>query len=66
MAVMDIKMIICELDPTLLRSDKTVSDYPLKTLNKCRLKGIKFGVAKARSNFGAGVFTNLMEPDVMI
>ncbi|MDR2167294.1 MAG: HAD family hydrolase [Clostridiales bacterium] len=61
-----IKMIVCDLDQTLLRSDKSVSDFTLDILNKCRAAGIKFAVATARSHFGAKVLTNFIAPDALI
>ena len=42
------KAIITDLDRTLLRTDKTVSDYTLSILQKCREKGILFMAASAR------------------
>ena len=63
---MDIKLIICDLDGTLLRGDKTVSAYTLDVLHRCRAAGIKLGIATARSRHGARVFTDLMAPDVLI
>ena len=63
---MSIKMIVCDLDGTLLRSDKTVSKYTLDMLNKCRSQGVKFAIATARSVIGAGIFTKVMPPDVLI
>jgi len=45
---MEIKMIAVDLDDTLLRDDKTVSDITKKTLEKCRDKGIKVIFATAR------------------
>ena len=44
----DIKMIVTDLDNTLLRTDKTISDYTAQTLNKCREKNIKIVFATAR------------------
>jgi Cof subfamily protein (haloacid dehalogenase superfamily) len=43
-----IKMIITDLDNTLLRTDKTISDYTVRILNKCREFGIKVAFATAR------------------
>ena len=37
----NIKMIVTDLDNTLLRTDKTISDYTAGILNKCRQNGIK-------------------------
>jgi len=45
---MEIKMIAVDLDDTLLRDDKTVSDRVTATLEKCRDKGIKVIYATAR------------------
>ncbi|MCL2397854.1 MAG: HAD family hydrolase [Defluviitaleaceae bacterium] len=60
------KMIVCDLDGTLLRTDKTVSPYTLDILHRCRQTGIKFAIATARSQFGARLFTDFMVPDVLI
>jgi len=45
---MDIKMIVTDLDRTLLRTDKTISQYTADVLNRCRSKGIKIVFATAR------------------
>jgi len=45
---MDIKMIVTDLDSTLLRRDKSVSDYTTLVFNKCRDAGIKIVFATAR------------------
>jgi HAD superfamily hydrolase (TIGR01484 family) len=45
---MPIKMIVTDLDRTLLRSDKTVSDYTVQALNRCRAHGMKVVFATAR------------------
>ncbi|MCL2636767.1 MAG: Cof-type HAD-IIB family hydrolase [Oscillospiraceae bacterium] len=47
---MSIKMIVTDLDGTLLRDDKTVSQRTIDTLKKCREKGIKTTYATARSD----------------
>ena len=44
----NIKMIVTDLDNTLLRTDKTISDYTAGILNKCRQNGIKIAFATAR------------------
>lgn len=44
-----IKMILTDLDNTLLRNDKTISDYTLKTIQKLREAGYLFVPATARS-----------------
>lgn len=50
---MNIRMIVTDLDDTLLRSDKTVSDYTVKVLQACRDRGIKIVYATARSDSAA-------------
>jgi hypothetical protein len=44
-----IKMIVLDLDGTLLRDDKSVSEYTIDILKKCRDKGIKVIFATVRS-----------------
>jgi Cof subfamily protein (haloacid dehalogenase superfamily) len=45
---MNIKMIATDLDSTLLRTDKTISDYTASVFNRCRERGIKVVFATAR------------------
>ncbi|MDR1001928.1 MAG: HAD hydrolase family protein [Oscillospiraceae bacterium] len=45
---MDIKLIVTDLDRTLLRSDKTVSPYTAEVLSRCRARGVKVVFATAR------------------
>ena len=47
---MKIKMLVTDLDGTLMRDDKTVSERTTTTLKKCRNKGIKVIYATARGN----------------
>lgn len=46
---MSIKVIVSDLDRTLLRSDKTVSDYTRDVLRRARERGIRFVPATARA-----------------
>jgi Cof subfamily protein (haloacid dehalogenase superfamily) len=46
---MSIKLIATDLDQTLLKSDKTISDYTMIVLNRCRSNGLKLVFATARS-----------------
>jgi len=59
-------MIISDLDNTLLRSDKTISDYTLSILQKCRSKGIKVAFATARSTRSAARMLAQFTPDIFI
>ena len=43
-----IKMIVTDLDRTLLRTDLSISDYTAGVLNRCRKSGIKIVFATAR------------------
>ena len=45
---MTVKMIAVDLDRTLLRTDKTISEYSAAVLNRCREHGIKVLFATAR------------------
>ena len=53
---MKYKMIATDLDRTLLRSDKTVSEYTLDVLGRCQEAGVKVAIASAR-NYTAVVST---------
>lgn len=44
----DIKMIVCDLDGTLLNDDKTVSEANKAAIRACRRQGLKFGIASGR------------------
>jgi Cof subfamily protein (haloacid dehalogenase superfamily) len=43
-----IQVVCFDLDDTLLRRDKTVSDFTVRTLQQCREKGIKTMIASGR------------------
>lgn len=60
------KLIICDLDDTLLRRDKTVSPHTLDVLRKCRERGILLGAATARSALNAARYIDEVSPDVVI
>jgi Cof subfamily protein (haloacid dehalogenase superfamily) len=49
---MKIKMLALDLDGTLLRDDKTISERTNCVLSECRKKGIKIICATARGNIG--------------
>lgn len=63
---MSIKAIITDLDGTLLRSDKTISERTLRTLEMCREQGIIIGAATARSENSAKRYLDLFRPDIII
>ena len=43
-----IRLVVSDMDGTLLRSDKTVSDFTMETLGKLREKGIDFTICTGR------------------
>ncbi len=57
------KMIVLDLDGTLLRSDKTVSEKTISVLNECKKRGVIVVVATARFWFKAEPFLNIIQPD---
>lgn len=60
------KLILTDLDHTLLRSDGTVSERTLDVLKKCREKGVLFAIATARYWIGAERYIELLSPDYEI
>ena len=65
-AAMDIKTIILDLDGTVLRSDKSVSNQTISVLKRCRKKGILVAVATARSEKAAARYLDQLKPDAVI
>lgn len=60
------KLILLDLDGTLLDSRKNISEYTLDVLKKCRRKGMLVGIATARSELLAERFINAVNPDIVI
>lgn len=60
------KLLLFDLDGTLLCSDKTISSKTLKALQKCRNKGILIGVATSRGEQNTLSFTAELQPDILI
>lgn len=50
-----IKLILCDLDGTLLNDQKSISQHTLKTIQKARENGILFGLATGRSLYAVDV-----------
>lgn len=57
------KAVVLDLDGTLLRSDKTVSEKTLSVLDECKKRGIIVVVATARFWFKAEPFLDIIQPD---
>ena len=62
----DIKMIVTDLDRTLLRSDATISAYTAGVLKRCRARGIKVVFATARPLYGISAFLEQADIDAAI
>lgn len=62
----EIKLLLFDLDGTLLRSDKSISEYTLSVLEKCRQKGILMGIATARGESNAPAIIPVIAPDIVI
>ena len=63
---MDIKMIVCDLDGTLLNSDKDVSARTVEVLERCCAKGLVIAIATARSECASQRAIVPVRPDVTI
>lgn len=63
---MQYKLLLFDLDGTLLKSDKTISEYTLSVLNKCRNKGLMIGVSTSRSEQNSMEFLSQLLPDILI
>lgn len=60
------RLLLFDLDGTLLRSDKTISERTLKALQLCREKGILIGVSTSRGEQNALAFTEELQPEILI
>ena len=61
-----IRMILTDLDHTLLKQDGSISEKTLQILAACRAKGIRFTIATARYWIGAERYIDLLNPDFEI
>jgi Cof subfamily protein (haloacid dehalogenase superfamily) len=60
---LNIKLIVTDLDNTLLRRDKTVSDYTRDVFARCRERGVRVAFATARSIKSVQSFTEFIAVD---
>ena len=63
---MNIKMIVTDLDRTLLRSDKSISDYTANILLACKRQGVLVAFATARPERSCKRFEDEIHPDAII
>ena len=62
---MQAKMIVTDLDGTLLHTDKTVSKYAVEVFKRCKEQGIIIAFATGRSEWGIARL-ELFAPDILI
>ena len=60
------KLFLFDLDDTLLRSDKTISQRTLNALRKCRDQGILIGISTSRAVHNCMTFLPELTPDIFI
>ncbi len=60
------KILLFDLDGTLLRNDKTVSEYTLEVLSRCRGQGYLIGISTSRGEQNCLGFLREMNPDILI
>ena len=60
------RMILTDLDHTLLRSDGSISQETFRVLQQCREKGMLLAIATARYWIGAARYIELLQPDYEI
>lgn len=63
---MDVKMILTDLDHTLLRSDGSISENTKRVLKECQNRGILVVIATARYWIGAERYIEEIRPDYEI
>ena len=60
------RLLLFDLDDTLLRSDKTISERTLESLRKCREQGILIGISTSRAVHNCMTFLHELTPDLFI
>lgn len=62
----EIRLLLFDLDGTLLRNDKTLSEYTLKILSECRKQGYLIGISTSRGEQNCMRFIGALRPDIII
>ena len=60
------RILLFDLDGTLLKNDKVLSEYTLEILSKCRRHGYLIGVSTSRGEQNCLGFLREMKPDILI
>ena len=63
---MDKKLLLFDLDGTLLRSDNTVSARTLLAIDECRKRGYLTGISTSRCEFNIKRYREMLVPDIVI
>jgi len=63
---MKTKLILLDLDLTLLSTNHTISDYTLKILKNCQTKGILIGFSTSRGTTRIKEYVDLVQPEILI
>lgn len=61
-----IRLILFDLDETLLRRDKTISEYSEHVLRRCRAAGLALGFVTARGEISIERYVKQLEPELVI
>ncbi len=61
-----LSIILSDLDGTLFRNDKSISDFTKKTIRQAQNKGLLFGICTSRAKVNAIKFLDGIEPDIII
>lgn len=59
-------IILSDLDGTLFRDDKSISDFTKETIRQAQAKGLLFGICTSRAKVNAIKFLKGIEPDILI
>lgn len=62
----NISIILSDLDGTLFRNDKSISDFTKETIKRAQAKGILFGICTSRAKVNAQKFLDGIKPDILI
>ena len=62
----NIRILLTDLDETLLRSDKTISDRTMAALRRCQDNGILIGFATLRGKETINKYQQMINPDIVI
>ena len=61
-----ISLILTDLDGTLFRNDKSISDFTKQTIAAAQKNGMMFGISTSRAKVNATKFLDGITPDVLI